>query len=319
MTEKTFNLFIFVENDIIHELGVVVHEQEGTDQEKLAFLKSQVVADFKKAIRILIPNRYLIENEVTGERINALKYEKFRVLMQMNLYMQVFEEIFQSFNASATPLFCMTPVVEGELRVDAEQEMIIPNEHETEEVKSIEFWFSDYLTHYMTEEGFDLSRLVNDDYLLAIKLLYNNGHYVSALKLLMSFIDTIAFLEFDDTQRNFQKWLDQYVDLSDLQIVSDELWEMRNSLLHMTNVDSRKVRKGDVQRLIFYVGTLTKGLPDKTDEANYFELMGLIRAVAYGVDRWANSYNVDRTKFQIFVDRYDRIISDSRYQTVKVE
>lgn len=319
MTEKTFNLFIFVEDDIIHELGVVVHEQEGTDQEKLAFLKNQVVADFKKAIRILIPNRYLIENEVTGERINALKYEKFRVLMQMNLHMQVFEEIFQSFNASATPLFCITPVVEGELRVDAEQEMIIPNEHETEEVKSIEFWFSDYLTHYMTEEGFDLSRLVNDDYLLAIKLLYNNRHYVSALKLLMSFIDTIAFLEFDDTHRNFQKWLDQYVNLSDLQIVSDELWEMRNSLLHMTNVDSRKVRKGDVQRLMFYVGTLTKGLPDKTDEAKYFELMGLIRAVAYGVDRWANSYNIDRTKFQIFVDRYDRIISDSRYQTVKVE
>ena len=197
--------------------------------------------------------------------------------------------------------------------------MIIPNEHETEEVKSIEFQFSDYLTHYMTEEGFDLSQLVNDDYLLAIKLLYNNRHYVSALKLLMSFIDTIAFLEFDDTHRNFQKWLDQYVNLSDLQIVSDELWEMRNSLLHMTNVDSRKVRKGDVQRLMFYIGTLTKGLPDKTDEAKYFELMGLIRAVAYGVDRWANSYNIDRTKFQIFVDRYDRIISDSRYQTVKVE
>ena len=91
------------------------------NQEKLAFLKNQFVADFKKAIRILIPNRYLIENEVTGERINALKYEKFRVLMQMNLHMQVFEEIFQSFNASATPLFCMTPVVEGELRVDADK------------------------------------------------------------------------------------------------------------------------------------------------------------------------------------------------------
>jgi hypothetical protein len=136
MTEKTFNLFIFVEDDIIHELGVVVHEQEGTDQEKLAFLKNQVVADFKKAIRILIPNRYLIENDITGERISALKYENFRVLAQMNLHMQVFEEIFQSFNASATPLFCMTPVVEGELRVDAEQEMIIPNGYQAEEGKS---------------------------------------------------------------------------------------------------------------------------------------------------------------------------------------
>ena len=87
MTEKTFNLFIFVENDIIHELGVVVHDQEGTDQEKLTFLQSQVVTDFKKAIQLLIPNRYLIEDEVTGETINALKYEKFRTLTHMNLHM----------------------------------------------------------------------------------------------------------------------------------------------------------------------------------------------------------------------------------------
>ncbi len=319
MTEKTFNLFIFVKNDIIYELGVVVHEQEGTDREKLAFLQSQAITDLKKAIRLLIPSRYLIEDEATGETINALKYEKFRKLTQMNLHTQVFEEIFQSFNASQTPLFCLTPVIDGELKIDATQEFTIPDVHEIEEVKSVEFWFSDYLTHYMSEEGFDMSRLINDDYLLAIKLLYNNGHYVSALKLLMSFIDTLAFLEFDDTSRNFQRWLDQYVDLSDLEIVPDELWEMRNSLLHMTNSDSRKVRKGVVKRLMFYIGTLTKGLPNESDEAKYFELMALIRAVAYGVDKWANSYNIERSKFQSFVDRYDRIVSDFRYQTVKVE
>lgn len=321
MTEKTFNLFIFVKNDIIYELGVVVHEQEGTDQEKLAFLQSQTMTDLKKAIRFLIPSRYLIEDEVTGKTINALKYEKFRTLTQMNLHTQVFEEIFQSFNASQTPLFCLTPVIDGELKIDAIQEFTIPDVHDIEEVKSVEFWFADYLTHYTSEseEGFDMSLLINDDYLAAIKLLYNNGHYVSALKLLMSFIDTLAFLEFDDTSRNFQRWLDQYVDLSDLEIVPDELWEMRNSLLHMTNSDSRKVRKGVVKRLMFYIGTLTKGLPSESDEAKYFELMALIRAVAYGVDKWANSYNIERSKFQSFIDRYDRILSDSRYQTVKVE
>jgi len=317
MTEKTFNIFIFVENDIIYELGVVVHEQEGTDQEKLAFLQSQLVTDFKKAIRLLLPNRYLIEYGATGKTINALKYEKFRALTQMNLYMQVFEEIFQSFNASQNPLFCLTPVIDGELRIDATQEVTIPNEHEIEEVKSVEFWFSDYLTHYMSEEGFDLSRLINDDYLLAIKLLYNNGHYVSALKLLMSFIDTLAFLEFDDTPRNFHRWLDQYVDLNDLEIVPDELWEMRNSLLHMTNSDSRKVRKGEVKRLMFYIGTLTKELSNKSDEAKYFELMGLIRAIAYGIDKWANSYNIERPKFQSFVDRYDRIVSIPDIKSLK--
>ena len=319
MNEKIFNLFIFVENDIIYELGVSVHELEGTDQEKLVFLQSQVNADFKKAIRVPVPDRYLIEDSSTNETIAALRYERFRMLAQMNLQMQVFEEIFQSFNASGNPLFCLTPVAEGQLKVDATEEVKVPDEDELEEVKSVEIWFSDYLTHYMSEKGFDLSRLIDDDYLLAIKLLYKSGHYVSALKLLMSFIDTIAFLEFDDTPKNFQQWLDKYADLSNLGILSDELWEMRNSLLHMTNSDSRKVRKGEVHRLMFYVGTLTNGLPNKSDEAKYFELMGLIKSVAYGVGKWANSYNIDRSKFQTFVDRYDRMVSDSRYQTVKVQ
>ena len=42
MTEKTFNLFIFVEDDIIHELGVVVHEQEGTESRKTCFSQKPI-------------------------------------------------------------------------------------------------------------------------------------------------------------------------------------------------------------------------------------------------------------------------------------
>lgn len=319
MHEKIFNLFIFVENDIIYELGVAIHERKATDEEKLAFLQSQVNTDFEKAIRVLVPDRYLLEDSSTNQTIAALRYEKFRILMQMNLDVQVFEEIFQSLNASSTPLFCMTPVFEGQLRFDATERIRVPDEHESQEVKSLEFWFSDYLTHYTSEEGFDLPRLLNDDYLSAIKLLYENGHYVSALKLLISFIDTVAYLEFEDIPRNFQQWLDQYADLSSIEVSSVELWEMRNSLLHMTNSDSRKVLKGEVYRLMFCVGTLTKGLPKKTDEAKYFELMSLIKIILHGVEKWAKSYNVDRSKLQNFVNRYDRVISDSRYQTVKIE
>lgn len=150
-------------------------------------------------------------------------------------------------------------------------------------------------------------------------MLYNNGHYVSALKLLMSFIDTVSYLEFGDIAKSFQQWLDKYVDLNSIKVTSTELWEMRNSILHMTNSDSRKVLKGEVHRLMFYVGTLKKGLSDKTDEAKYFELINLITIISDGIQQWAKTYNINPSKFTDFVNRYNRIFSDSRYETIKID
>jgi hypothetical protein len=51
------------------------------------------------------------------------------MLTRMNLHMQVFEEIFQSLDASNTPLFFMTPVVEGQLRFDAKEEIKVREQH----------------------------------------------------------------------------------------------------------------------------------------------------------------------------------------------
>ena len=106
----------------------------------------------------------------------------------------------------------------------------------------------DYLTKYSTEDGFDLPRLLNDDFFVAIRLLFNNRCYVSAANLLMSFIDSIAFVEYGDCTggSNFCRWLESYVDLQSIGITAEEIWEHRNSLVHMTNLDSRKVLSGKV-------------------------------------------------------------------------
>ena len=320
MLEKIFNLFVFVTDDIIHELGVTVHEMSGTDAEKVSFLQSQVDADFEKAARFPIPDRYTLKDQISGESITALKYEKLRVLMRMNLHTQIFEEIFKALSATADPLCCMTPIANGRSQIDRIEEFqVIENKEEEEEVKSVEFHSTDYIFQYLSEEGFDLSQLLNDDYLLAIKLLYNNNHYVSALKLMLSFIDTVAYLEFGDARDNFQQWLDLYTELSTIDISSNELWEMRNSLLHMTNHDSRKVLKGEVRRLMFYIGTLRKGLPTESDEGKYFNLKHLINTILTGVEKWTDSYNSNSSKFKDFIERYDRVVSDSRYETVIVE
>ena len=117
----------------------------------------------------------------------------------------------------------------------------------------------DYLSVYLTPDGFDMPRLLNDDFFLGIKLCWNHGRYVSTAKLLMSFLDTVAYLEYGDTPRNFQRWLDSYANLAAIGVTSEELWEFRNSLLHMTTLDFRKVTAGHVRRLTFYVAQSVPG------------------------------------------------------------
>lgn len=171
----------------------------------------------------------------------------------------------------------------------------------------------DYLTAYLNDDGFDLPQLLNDDYLHAIKLCWNNRRYVSAAKLLVSFIDTLGFLEFDDTKRNFQRWLETYAELSTIGITPDELWEFRNSLLHMTNLDSRRVASGAVRRLTFYVGHLPPDFPTELPDTKHFDLWQLLDEIIESVGRFCESFNADRDKFETFIKRYDRIISDFRY------
>ena len=82
---------------------------------------------------------------------------------------------------------------------------------------------TDYLSRYVTEAGFDIPKLLNDDFFAPIKLLFNNRHYVSATKLRLIFIDTMSFLESGwSDPSSFQDWLDRYVDLKCLAWISTE-------------------------------------------------------------------------------------------------
>ncbi len=171
----------------------------------------------------------------------------------------------------------------------------------------------DYFGRYFTDEGFDFPSLINDDFLSPIRLLYQHGHYVSAAKLLLTFIDSIGFVEFGETVPNpFVHWLRSYTDLSAVGITPDELWEHRNSLLHMSNLDSRKVLAGKVKRLMFYVGTLPSGMATESAETKYYNLQTLILRVIDGCGRWFQSYNEQPGKIECFVARYDLIASDNR-------
>jgi hypothetical protein len=177
----------------------------------------------------------------------------------------------------------------------------------------------DYFGTFFTEDGFDFSGLINADFFQPVRILFQNQHYVSAAKLLVVAIDSIAYVEYGDIKENvFVKWLNAYADLSEVGISADELWEHRNSLLHMSNLDSRKVLSGKVRRLVAYVGELPEGVELSENNAGYYNLQTLIFAIAHGVGRWANTYNEDRDKIHSFVERYDLIASDARMLKVEI-
>ncbi|HEY5391904.1 MAG TPA: hypothetical protein VIJ57_07310, partial [Hanamia sp.] len=93
------------------------------------------------------------------------------------------------------------------------------------------------------------------------------------------------------------------------------LWEFRNSILHMTNLDSRKVQSGKVKRLMFYVSHPSTKYIKETDEGKNFSFKELLNTLALGISKWSLSYNIQKEKFETFLNRYDRIISDKRMTT----
>lgn len=178
----------------------------------------------------------------------------------------------------------------------------------------------DYVPKYLSDAGFDFPRLLDDDFFQAIRLLFNHRYYVSAAKLLMTFIDTAGFVEFGDIGKNtFVKWLNAYADLTPVGVTAEELWEHRNSLLHMTSPDSRRVLAGKVGRLMSYVGNLPEDFPREHQDAKLYNLFSLVQATGAACGRWAESYNKDRSKFEQFLERYDLLVSDNRMIRVDMD
>lgn len=175
----------------------------------------------------------------------------------------------------------------------------------------------DWVIEYIDEKGLHLDNLINDDFIDAIRLLYKSKHYVSAMKLLMICIDSISYLEYGDCNSSFKKWLDSYAELSTIHITSNELWEFRNSILHMTNLDSRKIMSNKEKRLFFYVAHRDTPHFDESDEGKYFNFLDLLDCVMNGIKKWGDSFNIVREKIEVFVNRYDRIISDKRMAHLK--
>lgn len=299
MKETVYNLFLYVEQSLINELGVAIHELDGTQEEKLSTLQMRTGQDYKIAKRYKVKSKF--------------KWSEYEGRMRLGRHLEVFEDIFRDCNAPINPLVVITPIVDGVPRILAITGLEPLNLEEFQDTPLAEPGVMvDYLKAYVENGHFDIPRLINDDYFIAIKLLFNARHYVSAAKLLMSFLDTVAFINVGDVKDSFCLWLDSYAELKPLGITARELWEFRNGLLHMTNLRSRSVASGTIAPLTFYVGSISQPIPASPSGVKYFNLKGLIDAIVAAVSRWVESYNSKPDKLIDFVYRYDLTISDAR-------
>lgn len=296
MSEMIFNVFLpFDDGDCCDHALYVGHDTTLDDEAALRFLQDRVGADLTQAVRIPLARPFT----------RATYYSRCRIGEGHHLY----DEVFEVAGARADPLFVTTLVVDGKVRVDMSGRHNDSNIYLTPEAIG-NAHMDDWLLKYRVGDSFDLPQLIHDDFFLAIKLTFNAKHYASSLKLLLSCIDSISYIEFGDQRTpSFIDWLHKYADLAKVGVTPEEIWELRNAVLHMTNLSSRQVVRKKVRRISVCIGG--EGEAD-ADGTYYFNFFALIQEFTAAVQKWLASYNDEREKFATFVERYDETISDSR-------
>jgi hypothetical protein len=305
MKETIYNIYLIFDKKICSEVRFVTHEHDGNDTAKTNFLKGRVEEDFINA------RSFTLRQSFTFEQMNA----KARLGEAHYLY----DELFQMLDAGPSPLWISTPVKDGAVFFNYAQGHNEPTDMQQADLAVGRTGvMEDWLKKYWTERGLELSQLIHDDYFLAIKLTFNAGLYVSAMKLLVSCIDSLSYIEFGDLQGSFVRWLESYADLTPVGITATELWELRNGLLHMTNIHSKKVRLNKIRRISFRIGGAEDHPKTDVDGIYYFDFLTLINVFALAQAKWIETYNFEREKFSAFVERYDETISDSRLAMTQV-
>ncbi|MDR6758842.1 hypothetical protein J2Y48_004150 [Mycoplana sp. BE70] len=294
--ERAFNIFVYFDQGVARQYGARHHRLAGSDEAKLKHLLANVETDHTNAKRFDFERTFTPDEWIAAQRFSEVTH--------------YFEEAFCHFRAPRAVIYCVTSVVDG---VPTVNQQVSTSPLRGDVVTQIEGRGSvpDYLVTYVRENNFYLAELLNDDYFKAIKLLFNAGHHVSSAKLLMSCVDTLAFVEHGDVRGNFTDWLDTYVDLTPIGISAVEVWEFRNSILHMTNLASRQVLAGKVSSIAPYIGRAPSMAQLDLRLPKPFNLYLLMLAVADGAAKWAQTYT-DKEKMLKFIERYDTTISDGR-------
>ena len=284
MTERIVNIFVYVDRESIRTIGYTEYEVEGTYEELTSYLQFRVEIDHASATRIDLGEEYPLAD--------------FRFALRMDGLQHLIPMIAEIVGDSG---YCITQIFDGALGINETM-----HDHAHNPVP-------DYLRIYGTPAGFDFDQLMDDDFMDAIKLLWGQQKYISALKLLFIMIDTLGFVAFGPLRNSFTRWLDNYCELNSLGVSSAELWELRHSLLHMSNLASKRVEGGAVTRLLPVFTSIQNDIPIEMGDFKNLHSSRLVGdVVPRGIVSWAQSVSGDPEKFMTFVERYDTVVSEAR-------
>ena len=104
--ETILNIYLIIYNDHVTAFKAKSYQMEGSDEEKIKFLKEYAKKDLKTSFHFDAP-----QNK-SGE---FMSYKKFSKIESQGLQYKLFEEIFEKFRVPEKPLICVTPVVNGEV------------------------------------------------------------------------------------------------------------------------------------------------------------------------------------------------------------
>ena len=284
MTEQLINVFIYGNDTHAHSMGYCKYENSENSDDSAEFLTSKVKSDHLNA-KITTLTR-------------PIEWDTFYAMQRLGA---VTNTLRKDGIMADGDFYCITHIVNGTIRADEVVDTASPHA------------VPDYLSIYMTANGFDFAQLIEDDYFSAVKLLWNEKKYISSMKLLFSAIDTFGFIEYGPRQNAFVHWLDNYCDLQSINVTSQELWELRNSLLHMTNLDSHKVRNNAVERILPAIAHPDwEGLPLDDDTKRFHASRFILILLPQAIENWLTTYIQERGKIVEFIRRYDTIVSEAR-------
>ncbi|MGX9190422.1 hypothetical protein [Stenotrophomonas sp. Ker107b] len=307
MKESIFNIYLYFDpSDRCERVGYAVHELVGDDAQGLQLLQKNLKADLQRATKVKLQQSF------TRQQYNArARLGSDRALL---------DDLFVHAGADHGALAVITPVLGGKVMFNYSSQVGEFDIGEAAAAAGEQGEMVDWLSRYTDDEGFHFSQLIHDDYFASIKLTFNAGLYVSSMKLLLSCIDSLAYLDYGDVRDppSFVRWLRDYADLSALGITAEELWELRNGLLHMTNINSSRVKNNAVRRISFRVGNSEHAVP-QSGSVFFFDFKGLIDVFSRAQARWIASCGPGSTKFETFVERYDDTVSDVRLAIIQLD
>ena len=124
--ERIFNIFIYFQGGTAMEYGVRHHRVGGTDQEKTGYLLTCIVQDHPIARRFSFPRSFTPD--------------EWLAVFRLGRALEHFEEAFTLFKAPVQPVFCITPIVDGEPKVEKQ---IGPEPYRGDAVTAEEGWGGD--------------------------------------------------------------------------------------------------------------------------------------------------------------------------------